>query len=283
VTPRRVFPEVRTKGDAYGIAHVRRSTGTQRATNRSELVIGAPGYRARLRAQSDLTLRPRRRPFAPLLLTGAATLALVAAVGVGARMLTNEPSARVTFALVPAEPAWNSVVVTPASEPGGPEAPGRAAAAPALVVSADEDTEETPIASAAQSGSQPSPVQSPPAPSPTTAPPPPAAPAAPAAAPAAQGPLSEAEFRTLALAAGWPSGLLDEVVAIARCESGLRPDAVGYGAYGLMQMTPWWFEAAGFGFEAWSDPVTNLKTALYLYTLSVEAGSSGWHHWGCSP
>ena len=112
-----------------------------------------------------------------------------------------------------------------------------------------------------------------------------AVPPAPAVAPpaASQPALSYAQVVSLAVAAGWPAELADSVARVAWCESRFRPDAIGYGAYGLMQVVPLWFEYAGLSFESWADPLTNLKAALAAFRYHEAEGHSPWAAWTCKP
>jgi hypothetical protein len=113
----------------------------------------------------------------------------------------------------------------------------------------------------------------------------PAPPAPPALSPPAASlpPLTHAQVIAFALEAGWPAELTDAVARVAWCESRFRPDAVGYMAYGLMQVIPLWFEYAGIPFERWSDPVANLKAALAAFRYSEAQGHSPWAAWTCKP
>lgn len=107
---------------------------------------------------------------------------------------------------------------------------------------------------------------------------------APIASPAAQlAPLTYAQVTAFAIEAGWPAELADAVARVAWCESRFRPDAVGYGTYGLMQVVPLWFEYAGIGFDQWADPVANLRAALAAFRYSEEKGHSAWSAWSCKP
>ncbi len=99
----------------------------------------------------------------------------------------------------------------------------------------------------------------------------------------AAGVLSYDEIVAAAAAAGWPSDRVDQVARVAWCESRFRSDAVGYGTYGLMQLIPYWFEATGTEFSLWSDPVTNLRVALFAFASDVEYGNSAWGPWSCKP
>ncbi len=114
--------------------------------------------------------------------------------------------------------------------------------------------------------------------------PPAEAPAPAIAPPAAQlAPLTYAQVTAFAIEAGWPAELADAVARVAWCESRFRPDAVGYGAYGLMQVVPLWFEYAGIGFDHWADPVANLRAALAAFRYGEGKGHSPWSAWSCKP
>ena len=107
----------------------------------------------------------------------------------------------------------------------------------------------------------------------------------PAAPPPAPGPsvLSYEAIRDLALQVGWPAERADEVARVAYCESRYRPGAVGYGTYGLMQLVPLWFSAAGVDFNLWSDPATNLRVALFAFQTDMSYGNDAWAPWSCKP
>ncbi len=133
-----------------------------------------------------------------------------------------------------------------------------------------------------------------PAPAPTqapaveTAPPPPAAIAPPApqptVAPAPTGRyLTGAEIRAAAVAAGWPSALVDDVVNVAWCESRFHSGAQYGGALGLMQMMPFWFAEAGLDGANWADPVTNMRAALFAFQEHERAHVDPWGPWTCKP
>lgn len=85
----------------------------------------------------------------------------------------------------------------------------------------------------------------------------------------------------------WPAGSIEQAicaypwecataVAIARCESALRPDAVGDGSYGLFQIqaSAHAWKWADF-WQAWSDPVRNAEYAWEIYQ------GRGWYAWSC--
>ena len=91
------------------------------------------------------------------------------------------------------------------------------------------------------------------------------------------------EVRGFARQAGWPDSLLDDVVAVAACESGLNSGAMGGPALGLMQVVGFWFEKAGVDRAQWTDPVANLKVAHYVYTHGISSGYAPWAAWGCEP
>lgn len=113
---------------------------------------------------------------------------------------------------------------------------------------------------------------------------PPPAPAIASSLPAFAGVVYTADqIRSLALQAGWPSEALDDLVEVARCESAFRPDVVGQRALGLMQMMPFWFPLAGLDPEMWSDPVVNLRAALFAYHADLDQGREPWAAWTCKP
>ncbi len=136
------------------------------------------------------------------------------------------------------------------------------------------------------------------APAPTVAPaaaetipqPPPPAPVAPpapeptivVAAPAGRY-LSSDEVRAAVIAAGWPSALVEDVVNVAWCESRFHSGAQYGGALGLMQMMPLWFTAAGLDINAWSDPVTNMRAALFAFQEHERNHADPWGPWTCKP
>ncbi len=116
-----------------------------------------------------------------------------------------------------------------------------------------------------------------------------AAPAQPAATAVESAPVprtvyTAAEVRAFASQAGWPEALLDDVVTVARCESGFAASAnSGGGPLGLMQIMPSWFAAAGIDVGAWSDPAANLQVARFVYNHEISSGHDGWAAWACKP
>lgn len=112
---------------------------------------------------------------------------------------------------------------------------------------------------------------------------PPTAPAAPVAVVPKGQRYSEGDVRGFAAQAGWSAPLIDQVVEVARCESGFNSGANGGGPLGLMQLMPPWFESAGVDLENWSDAVSNLRVARYVYDYEVAQGHSGWAAWACAP
>lgn|GEM_PF-4885136 len=114
---------------------------------------------------------------------------------------------------------------------------------------------------------------------------PPPAPAAASPAPGAANDryLSKDELRAAAIAAGWPAELLPELEVVAWCESRYHTHAEYFGALGLMQMMPSWFEDAGLNIDLWWDPVVNLKAAWHAYETTVRLGIDGWGPWTCKP
>lgn len=94
---------------------------------------------------------------------------------------------------------------------------------------------------------------------------------------------SSGTVKAWARQAGWPEGALDEVVAVAWCESRHRPAASNGIAYGLMQVVPLWFSYAGVPFSQWSDPVANLRVAYAAYRYDLNRGYAPWTQWQCKP
>ena len=191
------------------------------------------------------------------------------------------PEARapqVSFALVPSvsRPAPARVVEVQ------PTLPAVADPAPAAAPGEAEDPKPAPVPATSDAAASSAPAAAPAARAPES--PAPAA-ATPAVAPPAANlpPLTHAQVIAFALEAGWPAELTDAVARVAWCESRFRPDAVGYMAYGLMQVIPLWFEYAGIPFERWADPVANLKAALAAFQYSEAQGHSAWAAWTCKP
>jgi hypothetical protein len=87
----------------------------------------------------------------------------------------------------------------------------------------------------------------------------------------------------MATQAGWPVDLHDQLAAVARCESSLRPNAQSAWAYGIMQLVPSWFDYAGQSFGNWPDPVVNLTVAHAVYIYDLERGNNPWAQWVCKP
>lgn len=202
-------------------------------------------------------------------------------------------------------PGQVSTVLVPSAQTATPAQSVTVTVEPSAAALADSPRDEASAAPAAGMEREPAPAPAPasglgaaavpaagheaptPAPAAVEAPAaqPSAAPAAPATPPraAAAGVLSYDAIVAAAAAAGWPADRLDQVARVAWCESRFRPDAVGYGTYGLMQLIPFWFEATGTDFALWSDPVTNLRVALYAFAADVEHGNSVWGPWSCKP
>jgi len=170
--------------------------------------------------------------------------------------------------------AAGAAAAVPAEDPKPAPAPATAdaAASGAAAERPGAGAPEAPSPAAAAPAERPIPAAAPPSPAPSVAPPVTSLP-----------PLTYAQVIALAIEAGWPAELADSVARVAWCESRFRPDAVGYMAYGLMQVIPLWFEYAGIPFERWSDPVANLKAALAAFRYSEAQGHSPWAAWTCKP
>ncbi|MGE3073141.1 MAG: lytic transglycosylase domain-containing protein [Dehalococcoidia bacterium] len=133
-----------------------------------------------------------------------------------------------------------------------------------------------------------------PTPEPTTAdaalpiPTPPAPPAA-TEAPSRVNPdlpdryLTSDEIAAAALEAGWAPEVIPDLQKVAWCESRYHTHAQYLGARGLMQILPFWFDAAGLDFSMWADPVTNLKAAKLVYDSHLRDFGDPWSAWTCKP
>lgn len=84
-------------------------------------------------------------------------------------------------------------------------------------------------------------------------------------------------------ASPWPEYLWPEVSAVAWCESRHDPSASNGVSWGLMQVTPLWFDYAGIPFSSWADPVANLTVAWAAYNYDLERGYPAWTQWSCKP
>ncbi len=161
----------------------------------------------------------------------------------------------------------------------------------AATVSQAAEVESAPVAAAAaQESFAPEPT---PDPTPRVAAPPPALVATPAPtqaptpatapAPAPGTQLTRAQVRSAALSAGWPESELDELLSVAWCESRFRIDADGWGALGLMQIMPAWFESLGLDLSWAFDPVTNFRVAYHIHQNDLRNGYGEWSSWTCKP
>lgn len=110
-------------------------------------------------------------------------------------------------------------------------------------------------------------------------------PAAPQPAPAAtvSVQLTKAQVREIALQVGWPEGEVEELLSVAWCESHYRVDANGWGALGLMQIMPFWFESLGIDVSLAFDAATNLRVAYHIYQNDLRNGYLEWASWTCKP
>ena len=87
----------------------------------------------------------------------------------------------------------------------------------------------------------------------------------------------------------FPPGLVDEALAVIRCESLGDPDIVNpvSGASGLFQHIPRYFPeraaAAGFPGASPFDPEANIAAAAWLVQVSLEGGLPAWYFWSCRP
>lgn len=91
------------------------------------------------------------------------------------------------------------------------------------------------------------------------------------------------------VASHFPADLVDEALAVMRCESNGDPEAYNpySGASGLFQFLPstWATVSVRAGFEGASvfDANANIGTAAWLSNYYVSRGSSPWAAWTCRP
>lgn len=115
----------------------------------------------------------------------------------------------------------------------------------------------------------------------------------------ASGPLTEAEVRTVLLAAGWPEHLWEQASAVSFCESGYtdpdtsipywKPGAIGdrgvsLGLFQLGGFRPgWqgWFAYFGVDEAEWADPIVNARVAWLTWQYGVQRYGYGWGPWSC--
>lgn len=96
--------------------------------------------------------------------------------------------------------------------------------------------------------------------------------------------LTPEQLDTYAMLAGWPMepGWWPEMRRIILCENAAldtrayNPRDPNGGSFGLAQLNGiYHFEQAGEDFRRWSDPVVNLRTALWLRTVYGRFGGKG--------
>jgi hypothetical protein len=91
------------------------------------------------------------------------------------------------------------------------------------------------------------------------------------------------------VAAYFPASLVDEALAVIRCESFGDPAEVNpsSGASGLFQhmLRYWPARAAAAGFPGASplEPEPNIAAAAWLVRVSLEDGLPAWYFWSCKP
>lgn len=78
------------------------------------------------------------------------------------------------------------------------------------------------------------------------------------------------------LAAGWPSALLPQALAVSHCESSWSPGAHNAGGpMGLFQIQPFWADTYGLPVDSLYDPAVNAQVARWIFERS------GWSPWEC--
>ena len=266
ITNRRLIETIRgraTAGDALEHVPLAARPRVVRAASRATLAVGGAGLACALAVSGGgLLLRP-------------AASAAVAAGGYGSGRADTGPAAG-------ADPEDAALVGQAASAAVTAALPGPTAAIPAtllaLPVAADVTAPAAPVAAPAAVAATPSAPAAPAAPpdpaprAPVAAPP---AVAAPAAAPVAPDPGSvEAIIHEIFGEHG------SAAVAVARCESGLNPQAVsrGGGNWGLFQINKVHrgrVQAMGYQWEDVLDARVNTLVARSIFD------EQGWQPWGC--
>ena len=90
------------------------------------------------------------------------------------------------------------------------------------------------------------------------------------------------DLQALALEAGWPQHRLDELVAVAWCESRFYSDRVGAaGELGPMQIHPVHRQMVAEMGYAWSEVADPLVNLVIAHRVFLDAG--GWRPWSCKP
>lgn len=97
------------------------------------------------------------------------------------------------------------------------------------------------------------------------------------------GQLTEAEAIAVLQAAGWPTELIPQALAVAWCESKWSPAANGDSgrSKGWFQLNTMWFGYAGEDPAMWADPLVNARTALAVYRYEQARGYAPFANWSC--
>ena len=189
--------------------------------------------------------------------TGAGAVDTVAGSGTGSDAASVITAERQEAAAVAEMAALRVLVTSTTAAPTTLPATTAPAAAPAPTTEPPSTTEPPP----------------PPPPPPTTAPPPTTPP------PPPPGAVEDAIREWF----GDTEALFQQAMAVAECESGLDPNAVGGGGlyHGLFQIGighQGLVESLGYSWSQIYDPYVNSHVARVLYN---DAG--GWSPWGCQP
>lgn len=156
-------------------------------------------------------------------------------------VMPDVPIVRVNGPITPYSTPATPVVVTPVA--AAPSVTPTAAPGPVVVASSDPVATETPVG---------------------------------------PGKLSDAQIVQVAAVAGWDPSLVPQLLIIVHCESGGNSFADNSDKYfGLLQLSPLWFNYAGEDATNWADPLVNLRAGRATVNYDIAHGYAPWAQWEC--